>query len=134
MIKSNEKFIYHLVIENEFKANYNNDVYLPSNYQEDGFIHCSSKDSVIPVATDYFSNIKDLILLKIDISLLKSEVKFETPAPLKSSNNTHIKDGLLCPHVYGSINRQSIIGVAKMVNKNSRFEFPKEFVDLNIIL
>jgi uncharacterized protein (DUF952 family) len=129
-----EKFIYHLTSENDFRKYFINNLYTPSNFQSDGFIHCSGIESVIDVATDYYSKVTDLILIKINTNKLKSTLKYEDPVPLNESENNHIKNNLKFPHIYGPMNKESILGIGKMGKKDGQFEFPLEFIKLSDFL
>ena len=131
---SESKVIYHLATKRDFKSCFNNGLYEPLNFQADGFIHCSGKDSVIDVAEDYYSAVDDLILIKINCSLLKSELKFEDAAPIAGGGTEHLKNRILFPHIYGPINEQSIIGIGEMKKTNGRYAWPSEFLDLDNFL
>jgi hypothetical protein len=66
--------IYHVVIESDFRAQFDDLVYSPSGLHADGFVHCAFEPSVVPVANDYFAGAPGrLLLLEIDPTLLTSE-------------------------------------------------------------
>lgn len=122
-----ERHIYHLVSDKEFKKLSKDGYYTPSNYQNDGFIHCSGETQVLPVAEAYYSGIDDLLLLKLDCSMIDAEVKYENPAPVDGFKNDDGSENEKFPHIYGPLNLSAVKGIAKMIEHNGRFEWPVDF-------
>ena len=58
--------IYHIASKNVIKEIVKSGFYSPEGYKSEGFIHCSTKNQVIPVANRFYASTKDLILLEID--------------------------------------------------------------------
>jgi len=83
--------------------------YLPAEYDNDGFVHCTAGDELmLKVANRFYTGVVgDFLLLVIDTDLLTSELKWEAPTP---------GDTLapLFPHIYGPINRDAVIAVRSM--------------------
>ena len=68
--------------------------------QQEGFIHCSYPNQLEGVANRFYSDLAELLILRIDTDLLEAEVKVE-PA---------IEGGTdLFPHVYGPIPISAVI-------------------------
>jgi uncharacterized protein (DUF952 family)/L-amino acid N-acyltransferase YncA len=65
----------------------------------EGFIHCSERSQLLPVANRYFQKQRDLLVLEMDASKLK--------APLRFENTTGGTE--LFPHVYGSLNLDAVL-------------------------
>jgi len=130
----NKNVIYHIVTLNDLKNQIINNHYKPNTFENDGFIHCThEKSTTLLVLEDYFVEVskKNIILiLEIDTTKLKSEVKYEPPAPIQNTGTSHIMEGILFPHIYGSINIDAIIGTGKVERVNNKFSWPVIFNDI----
>jgi uncharacterized protein (DUF952 family) len=122
-------FIYHLVLRAEFLSQIRDNSYKPLRFSEDGFIHCTEgEDMTVLVANDYFSKANDLLILKINLKKIQAKVLFEKPIPIQGGGNSHLKKDVLFPHIYGSLNLDSIEGIGTMPKINYVFHFPKSFM------
>ncbi|MED1383746.1 hypothetical protein COL41_12000 [Bacillus mycoides] len=81
---------------------------------EEGFIHCSLLDQALIVAETYFSHEEDVLLLTIDPSLVKAEIKYELAT-----------NGQEYPHVYGVINVDAIVDVVPFPKEKGEFILPE---------
>ncbi|MFV1452621.1 DUF952 domain-containing protein [Bacillus mycoides] len=81
---------------------------------EEGFIHCSLLDQALIVAETYFSHEEDVLLLTIDPSLVKAEIKYELAT-----------NGQEYPHVYGVINVDAIVDVVPLPKEKGEFILPE---------
>jgi len=97
-----DNFVYHVVMPNYWKQFEGKTTYTPPTFAEEGFIHCCVKGQVDYVLSTYFKGVEEVLLLKIDKTLLTSELKVE-PA-----------NGQYFPHVYGAINKSAITAIEKM--------------------
>lgn len=87
--------------------------YRADSLESQGFIHCSDLHTVLRVANFNWKGRQDLILLVIDSSKVKSEIKFE-PDP---------QSGILYPHIYGPLNLNAVIKVKSFLpNKDGIFD------------
>lgn len=68
---------------------------------EVGFIHCSFADQVDGVARAVFAGADGLVLITIDPSLVKAEVRYEN---LEGGSE-------LFPHIYGPLNVDAVVEV-----------------------
>ncbi len=120
--------IYHLVIESDFQALSKGNEYIPALFEQDGFIHCTAEpDTLLAVANDYFSGIKEPVLvLVINLQHVEAEVKFEPPAPIAGGGESHLQEGLLFPHIYGPLNLDAVIGVGVLEKTNAHFSWPQD--------
>ncbi|HHT7238134.1 MULTISPECIES: DUF952 domain-containing protein [Bacillus] len=84
-----------------------------ASLKEEGFIHCSLLDQALKVAQKHFSHEEDVLLLTIDPSLLKAEIKYE----LASNSQKY-------PHVYGVINIEAIVDVVPFPKEKGEFILP----------
>jgi uncharacterized protein (DUF952 family) len=123
--------IYHIVTLDDLKTQTKDNLYRPSNFENDGFIHCTAEKSTsLLVLEDYFVEISKnnvILMLEIDITKLKSEVKYESPAPIQGAGTSHIKDRVLFPHIYGSLNIDAVICVGKVERAENKFVWPLTF-------
>lgn len=94
--------IYHIATAEAWQAAERSGVYRAESLTTQGFIHCSNRDQVIPVANANYSGDKGLILLHIDPNKLRSEVVYEN---LDGGTEAF-------PHVYGPIDVQAVVKVS----------------------
>src|SRR3954447_12739954 len=57
---------------------------------EEGFIHCSFADQVEVIATRYYADLDELVLLTVDPALLTSELVVEEPFPGAPQRYPHV--------------------------------------------
>ncbi len=78
--------------------------YTADSLASEGFIHCSDPHQVMWVARQRFSGRTDLVILNIDPSKLRAEVRYE-----------NLEGGTeLFPHVYGAIPREAVFEVVPL--------------------
>lgn len=94
-----DNIIYHVVTPDYWQQFSEKEAYTAPTFEEEGFIHCCTKAQIKYVLTTYFTGAKEILLLKIDTTLLNAEFKTE-PA-----NGQHF------PHIYGAINKSAIIDI-----------------------
>jgi uncharacterized protein (DUF952 family)/protein associated with RNAse G/E len=97
--------IYHITTEEAWRAAREAGVYRASSLDTEGFIHCSTASQVPATAARYFADAGDAVVLSIDVSLLRSEVRCE-------DTSGH---GESFPHVYGPLDLvavRSVYGLA----------------------
>ncbi len=101
--------IYHMVPTTRWQSWPVDAPYLPAEYDNDGFVHCTAGDELmLKVANHFYTKVAgDFGLLVIDTERLTSTLKWESPTP---------GDTLapLFPHIYGAINRDAIVAVRAM--------------------
>jgi uncharacterized protein (DUF952 family) len=126
-----EKYIYHIVTLAELKKQAKDNNYKPENFESDGFIHCTAGKSVsLLVLEDYFAELSKtnvILVLQIDTSKLKALVKYEPPAPISGGGASHLNDEILFPHIYGSLNIDSVKGVGIAERNGNNFIWPSSF-------
>lgn len=81
---------------------------------EEGFIHCSLLDQALKVAQKHFNHEENVLLLTIDPSLVKAEIKYELAS-----------NGQEYPHIYGGINIEAIIDVCPFLKEKGEFILPE---------
>lgn len=93
--------IFHITSADEAQDAASAREYLPSRFESDGFIHCAYARQITAVADAIFRGRRDLVLLEIDSTKVRSEVVDE-----------NLDGGTeLFPHVYGPLPMDAITGV-----------------------
>jgi len=130
------QIVFHIALKDNFIQALNKNEYKPSDFNSDGFIHCTGEpDTTLVVLGDYFQQVmKEIVLIRIDLKKLTSTIKFEKPAPIVGGGTNHFKEGLLFPHIYGALNIDSIVGIAIVKKKDGVFIFPDNFESLDKII
>jgi len=110
--------IYHIATLEDWKESISNGLYFCDSLETEGFIHCSTKEQVIPVADRYYSGRNDLMLLLISEDELTAPLKFESP-PYPTDQKY--------PHIYGPLEMDVIKqAVPFSSEKDGSFIFPEE--------
>jgi uncharacterized protein (DUF952 family) len=91
-----EKPIFHICRRQDWIEAQETGEYQADSFRTEGFIHCSNLRQIAGVANNFYSNVPDLILLKIDVEKLIPEVKYEAA------------DGQIFPHIYGPLNLDAV--------------------------
>lgn len=113
--------IVHVILRTEWESALVNQVYRGDSLAKEGFIHCSPIEKIASVANYNFRGVKGLILLCIDESKVKSEVRWEDL----------YNEGRDYPHIYGEMNIDSVIKTVDFEpNEDGTFVLPKELEDM----
>ena len=103
-----EPFILHLASKAAWLTSTEEGQYTPESLSSEGFIHCSTVSQIVGVANTFYRGQRELVLLVIDPTKLRAELKWEPPA---EPEPTHARDGELFPHIYGLLNPDAVIKV-----------------------
>jgi uncharacterized protein (DUF952 family) len=95
-------FIYHITSRTSWSAAQKSGVYSADSLTSEGFIHCSKANQIMRVANSFFTNLPGLVILVIDPSWLKPEVRWEAGTD---------KADELFPHIYGLLNPDAVVRV-----------------------
>ena len=99
----NFKFIYKIIDNDELQKTKIKGTYSGSSKDlEDGFIHFSGEDQVKGTLNKYYTNQKELVLLKID-TLKLDHLIWEQAS-----------DGNMFPHLYSSLDISNIVDEIKI--------------------
>jgi uncharacterized protein (DUF952 family) len=101
--------IYHITSRAAWQDAQQRGDYRAESLETEGFIHCSTKSQVLPVAENFYKGQRGLLLLMIDPVLLSSELKWEPPSG--GTPPPGVPDGDLFPHIYGPVNLEAIVKV-----------------------
>jgi uncharacterized protein (DUF952 family) len=92
--------IYHFINKSDLARDLGADALTMASLESEGFIHCSTLKQVIGVANFIAPYDEEMLLLEIDESLVKPEIRYEN---LEGESRKF-------PHVYGPVNRDAIVG------------------------
>ena len=92
--------IYHIVTPENWENFKDEAEYKAESLQSEGFIHCSYGNQLEAVLERYYKGAEKVLILTINPSLLTSELIAEPST-----------GGEIYPHIYGKINRASIIDI-----------------------
>jgi len=108
--------IYHLTTEKNFLSQIASEEYTPPNFEVEGFIHFSQAHQVSDVVEKYYKDEQGLLLLVVETSFLTSPLKYEPPINpgRPPSEKATEYDGDLFPHLYGKLNKTSIVDILPM--------------------
>jgi len=121
--------IYHLVTESELRTQAKGDTYLPTRFEQDGFIHCTGNpDTVLAVANDCFPGVAEPVLvLVIETAKVTAEVRFEPPAPVEGIGSSHLAHDVLFPHIYGPLNPDAMTKIGTLQKSDGAYQWPDRF-------
>ena len=111
----NLRYIYKIIENNELKKAKLSGVYLGSSKDiQDGFIHFSADEQIENTLEKYYSNKKDLVLLKVD-TLNLDHLIWEQAS-----------DGNMFPHLYSKFDLSNVIEEVEIsLDKNGNYKLPK---------
>ncbi len=95
-----KKYILHFTPEEYYLAAKPLNYYLPPDFEQEGFIHCSLPSQVEEAANRHARGRQDLVLLIIDPEKVKAPVRYEASG----------KNQEKFPHIYGKLNLDAIQG------------------------
>ncbi len=108
------EFIYHITSRTSWSAAQEAGFYTAPSLEAQGFIHCSKADQVLRVANAIYRGATGLVLLEIDLTALRPEVRWEAGTDTVRAVNTGgapARDGKpdeSFPHVYGVLNLEAV--------------------------
>ena len=94
--------IFHITTRRAWTSAATEGSYRPQAFANDGFIHCSTREQVIPVANTRFRGQAGLVLLSIDTEKVPAEIVYEN---LEGGQD-------LFPHIYGELHTDAVDEVA----------------------
>lgn len=102
--------IVHICEQWAWEEAQDNNEYRTESLDTVGFIHCSRPEQVLGVASRYYQDVPDLLLLWIDPDKVRSEIRWEL-----SEDETY-------PHIYGPLNIDAVTIVTGLVpDENGEF-------------
>ncbi len=102
--------IYHITTREAALAARSSGEYRPESLTREGFIHFSQRHQVLQVANAFYRGQANLVILVIEPSRLKAELKYEPPFHPSASPSAPDGDNLF-PHLYGPLNLDAVLEV-----------------------
>jgi uncharacterized protein (DUF952 family) len=118
--------IYHITTHTASEQARQKGEYRTESLADQGFIHFSQLFQTLNVANAFYAGQTNLVILVVDVSRLKAELKFEGPvhpasdgvAPLPAADS-------LFPHLYGPLNFDAVVRQVDFPpDPSGRFELP----------
>ncbi|MFN8673154.1 MAG: DUF952 domain-containing protein [Candidatus Sericytochromatia bacterium] len=103
--------IVHILEKKDWEYAKKENIYNPKSLEIEGFIHCSKVDQIVGVSNLHYKNKKDMLMIVINENLLINKVLYEDL----------YNEGKSFPHIYGTINIDSIIEVIDFPCNNEGF-------------
>ena len=91
--------IYHITHQVDWSSALDAGEYTADSLASQGFIHCSTREQVLPVAERYYAGQVGLVLLCIDEGKLTAPVRYEN---LEGGEEQF-------PHIYGPLNLEAVV-------------------------
>lgn len=101
--------IYHITSHKAWREAQQHGEYRAESLETEGFIHCSTRSQVLPVAEKYYQGQGRLLLLLIDPARLTSDLKWEPPSG--GSPPPGVPEAEMFPHIYGPVNLEAVVKV-----------------------
>lgn len=98
--------IFHIVNKNDWENASDEKSYRSDSLTYEGFIHCSPLEKIPDALNNFFKGRKDLILISIDESKVRSVIIWED---LYGHNFDF-------PHIYGELNLDAVVKITKIKN------------------
>jgi uncharacterized protein (DUF952 family) len=115
--------IYHITSHKAWSDARHHGDYRAESLETEGFIHCSTRAQVLPVAENFYKGQGGLALLMIDPTLLSSDLKWEPPSG--GTPPPGVPQGDLFPHIYGPINLDAVVKVFDLeTDSDGKYNLP----------
>lgn len=116
--------VYHITTRDAWLAARESGEYRSQSIAAEGFIHFSGPHQLLGVAHRFYANQRGLVLLAVDVSRLKAELKYE-PAAHPVSPAPAVETDELFPHLYGPLNLDAVVAVHDFEpDASGRFSLP----------
>jgi uncharacterized protein (DUF952 family) len=112
--------IFHIVTRNEWELAVARGSYAADSLRAEGFIHCSTIAQVIDTANRFYRGECGLVVLCIDETRVRAELKYEAPA---GKYGESMRDKF--PHLYGELNIDAVVRVVELpCEADGSFQLP----------
>ncbi len=120
----------HIVKRSEWADAVKRGSYAPASLRAEGFIHCSTIAQVVDTANRFYRGQHGLVVLCIDQSRLKAELKYDAPAKAHRESPLHGEPEAVAemfPHLYGALNVDAVVRVVELpCEADGSFRLPDE--------
>ncbi len=118
--------IYHLTTRDASLLARQAGEYRTESLAEVGFIHFSQLHQILGVANAFYVGQKGLVILVVDPTRLKAELKYEAPVHPSASTSAPSAENRF-PHLYGPLNFEAVVRVVEFPPlADGKFELPPE--------
>jgi len=98
MTDARDQPIFHMALPDDWATAFGTGEYRMSTrgvtLEQEGFIHCSTREQIEDTANRFYADLDQLVLLTVDPALVPSAIVWEPPAPDLD---------VLFPHIYGAL-------------------------------
>lgn len=109
--------VYHILPRADWQAAQKEGIYRPASLENEGFIHFSRGEQVLPVARNFYRDQTDLLLLTIAADKVNGEIRYEDL----------LGEGRLFPHLYGPLDLRAVVAVDEFGRDDAgAFQLPQE--------
>src|SRR5262245_49832490 len=117
--------ICHITTRGAWDAAQDSGIFRSPEFDDIGFIHCSTPEQVLHVANSFFSGRPGLVMLLVDEAKLSSPVRWEAAHSATGRLPPVTREGFF-PHVYGPINLDAVVRTVDLVpNETGNFVLPR---------
>jgi uncharacterized protein (DUF952 family) len=96
------ELLFHITTYTAWSAGQKSGEYRADSLGQVGFIHFSKAAQVLRVANDYYAGQQGLLILLVDPSKLKAELRWDPSSDQADE---------LFPHIYGPVNLEAVVDV-----------------------
>ena len=96
------ELFFHITTCSAWSAGQKSGEYRADSLGQEGFIHCSKVAQILRVANDYYTGQQGLLILMVDPSKLKAELRWDPGSDQADE---------LFPHIYGPVNLEAVVDV-----------------------
>ncbi len=118
--------IYHIVAREAWERARQLGEYRAESLEGEGFMHCSAREQITAVANAFYRGRSQLLLLCIDESRLRAELRWEAPAHPDPDMASAFSDSGAFPHIFGALNLDAVVGVFDFAEAASGFALPAD--------
>ena len=121
------ELIFHIASRDAWNAAQKAGQYTAPSLTSDGFIHCSTRAQVLPVAEKFYRGQTGLVILVVDLTRLSSGLKWEAPFDGAAPSGALVNETF--PHIYGPINLDAVVQVLDLESSvDGKFILPKSLL------
>jgi uncharacterized protein (DUF952 family) len=110
-------YIYHITTPEAWADAQQAGAYRHPSLDDEGFIHASELEQVLPTADRHYRGVGGLLLLQIDPDRIDVPLRYEIART----------NGESYPHIYGALSLKAVVGVADFPLQGETFSMPQAF-------
>jgi uncharacterized protein (DUF952 family) len=106
--------IYHITTERGWQVAREMGEYRAESLKAEGFIHCSTPEQIPKIASAFYRDVPNLVVLGIDPDQLNAPLAWEAPTHPATAEPPIREEPETFPHVYGAINLDSVVSIVPL--------------------